>query len=215
MKYRTYNIPTDRHVAVCGMTRSGKSVLCEEFLARYKYVVKLDTKHEAEERRRKNEPIWNHLQEGKDYVVCERLSELDSINIPKIVYMPPFEEQSEECYNRFFRWIYERENTILWIDELMVIGTANRYPMELQRLCVMGNSKNISCWFCTQRPSGIPNIVLANCSFVFCFNLNLPADRKKMVEMTGCEEMLTMPRDHNFYYYRVGDESCIKARLKL
>ena len=205
-------IPTDRHVAVCGMTRTGKSFLCETYLAGYKYVVKLDTKHETDERLRKKESPWHGVSED-DFTITNTFSGIDDIDTDKIIYQVPFEEQTTESYDRFFRWIYERENTIVWIDELMSLGNAASYPRELHRLMIMGNSKNVSCWCCTQRPSGIPTIVLANCTYIFCFNLNLPADRKKMVEMSGCIEMMDLPKGHNFWYYRVGDEDCIKACL--
>lgn len=208
-----YTIPTNRHVAICGMTRSGKSFLCEQYLAKYDYVVKLDTKNETMERRRKNEPLWADLKENVDFTVCTSFEDLDNIDTNKIIYVPSFEEQNEETYNKFFRWIYDRENTIVWIDELMSIGTANSYPIELKRLMIMGNSKNVACWCCTQRPSGIPNIVLANVTFIFVFNLNLPDDRKKLVQISGCTEIMEMPKGHNFWFYRMGDESATKARL--
>lgn len=211
MKSRKFCLPTDRHVLVAGMTRSGKSFLCEEYLARYKYVVKFDTKHEVDERREKNKNIWSELKENEDFTVCYHLSGLDEIKTDKIIYAPAFEEMNEDVYNEFFRWVYERENTMLWVDELMSFTSANSYPLELKRLMIMGNSKNIGVWACTQRPSGIPSIVTANVSYIFCFNLNLPADRKKIVDITGCPEMLEMPGKHNFWYYGLGDTKAVKA----
>lgn len=213
MTSRNFYLPTDRHVLIAGMTRSGKSFLCEEYLARYRYVVKFDTKHEVDERRKKREGIWSTLVENKDFTVTNHYEELEGIETDKIIYAPSFDEMEDDIYNEFFRWIYERENTILWIDELMSFTTANSYPSELKRLMIMGNSKNIAVWNCTQRPSGIPSIVTANVSYIFCFNLNLPNDRKKLVDITGCQEMLQMPGGHNFWYYGMGDTKAVKAVL--
>lgn len=213
MSSRNGLIPTDRHVLIAGMTRSGKSFLCEEYLARYKYVVKFDTKHEVDERRRKGEPIWSFLKEGKDFTVSNEYEKLDNIDTDKIIYAPKFEECNSDYYNRFFKWVYDRENTIVWVDELMSFTSAMSYPEELKRLMIMGNSKNVSAWCCTQRPSGIPTIVTANVSYIFCFNLNMPADRKKMADITGCEELNRMPGGHNFWYYGIGDEKASKCVL--
>ena len=121
MAYRTKVLPTDRHVAICGMTRTGKSLLCERYLSNYKYVVKLDTKHETDERLRKGESAWRGVPQ-KDYTITNSFSGIDDIDTDKIIYQVPFEEQNPDNYNRFFRWIFERENTILWIDELMSLG---------------------------------------------------------------------------------------------
>ena len=61
------NIPTDKHVLICGMTGTGKSYLAENYLRGYEYVVKLDTKDETGERRAANKPAWYGLTENKDF----------------------------------------------------------------------------------------------------------------------------------------------------
>ena len=55
-------IPTNKHVLVCGMTGTGKSFLCENYLRGYKYVVKLDTKDETDERYMNGESAWEGLE---------------------------------------------------------------------------------------------------------------------------------------------------------
>ena len=210
-----YSIPIDRHVLIAGMTRSGKSFFCEQVLARYTYVVKLDTKHEYLERRRKGESVWDGLTEGKDFVIVHDLDSLEEAETDKIIYAPPFELQDMDSFDTFFMWIYERENTILWIDELMSFTTAHSYSRQLHKLMIMGNSKNIGVWACTQRPAGIPTIILANVYYIIAFNLNFPADRKKMSEITGDEHFLEKPEEHNFWFYRMGDEEATKAVIVL
>lgn len=209
------NIPTNKHVLVAGMTGTGKSYLCENYLRTYDYVVKLDTKDETGERRAVGRSPWDGLQEGKDFTVTSHLTELDSIETKKIIYVPDYDEQNEETFNAFFRWIFERGNTILWIDELMSIGTVQSYPRELGRIMQQGRSKNIGVWSCTQRPSGIPSCVPSNSSYFFIFDLALPQDRKRIVETTGMVKMGEMPTGYNFWYYKMGDRECVKARLKV
>ena len=208
-------IPTNKHVLVCGMTGTGKSFLCENYLRGYKYVVKLDTKDETAERHMNGESAWEVLEEGKDFTVCRTITALDDIETDKIIYVPPYDEQTDENFNAFFNWLFERGNTILWIDELMSVGTVQRFPRALGRIMQQGRSKGIGVWSCTQRPSGIPAIVPASCSYFFVFDMALPQDRKKLVETTGMPQMMEMPTGYNFWYYKMGDRKTVKAYLKV
>ena len=206
-------IPTNKHVLICGMTGTGKSYLCEQYLSRYEYVVKLDTKDETTERQIYGVSAWDGLEENKDFTIVRNIDELDEVETKKIIYAPPYDEQNEETFNRFFKWCFDRGNTIVWVDELMSIGTVHRYPKELGRLMTQARSKNVALWCCTQRPSGIPNIVPANCSYFFVFDMALPQDRKKLVEVTGMLEMYELPTGYNFWYYKMGERKTVKAVL--
>ena len=215
MTERNLNIiEPNKHVLVCGMTGTGKSYLCENYLRGYKYVVKLDTKDETGERRAEGKSPWIGLREGKDFTVVHNFDELDDVDTDKIIYVPEYDEQNETTFNKFFRWIFERGNCILWIDELMSIGTVQSFPKELGRLMQQGRSKGVGVWSCTQRPSGIPSCVPSNCSYFFVFDMSLPQDRKKLVDTTGMTQMFEMPTGYNFWYYKMGDRETVKAILK-
>lgn len=208
-------IGTDEHVFIPGKTGSGKSFLAEIYLAGFDHVVKLDTKGEVYERRRKKQPIWMNLIEGKDFTVIEKLSDIDRVTTPKIIYAPIFEEQTLDYYDALLKWVYLRENTTIWIDELMSIAEVSKYPPYLKALMTRGRSKNASVWALTQRPMDIPTIVLANTTHFFVFNLNLPQDRKKMAETTGMYEFMDAPGYRHFWYYKDGEEEVLKATLKV
>lgn len=208
-----FYIESDAHVLVAGATGTGKSYLAEEYLRGYKNVVKLDTKLEVDERRKNDLSPWRGLKEGKDFEVCRTFEEVTQSNYNKIIYAPVFEEHTEESFDDFFNWIYARQNTILWIDELMSIGTVHKYPRGLHRLMIMGRSKGIGVWSCTQRPSGIPSIVPANSKYFFIFNLYLPQDRRKVVETTGFDELNQIPEGHNFWFCKMGAEKPVLAVL--
>lgn len=208
-------IGTDEHVFIPGMTGSGKSFLAEVYLAGYKNVIMLDTKGQVYERRSKGENLWRGLKEGTDFTVIERLEDITYVKTDKIIYAPRFEEQEMDYYDALMKYVYERENTILWIDELMSVAESpSRYPRYLKALMTRGRSKNVAVWALTQRPMDIPSIIFANTTHFFVFNLMLPQDRKKMTEGTGYPEFLENPGRFNFWYLKVGaDRDPIRARL--
>lgn len=197
-------IGTDEHVFISGMTGSGKSVTAEHYLAGYDHVIKLDTKDEVSERRRKKLPLWKGLEEGKDYVVVTRLAELDNVTTHKVIYVPEFDEQTQDHYNSLFKWVYERQNTILWIDELMSIAdNPSRYPPYLKALYTRGRSRDAVVWALTQRPMDIPTIVMANSTHFFIYNLNMPQDREKVAKATGYPEFYDLPGKYVFWYLNI------------
>jgi DNA helicase HerA-like ATPase len=209
-------IKPSEHVFIAGQTGTGKSKLAEIYLRGYDHVVKLDTKGEYYERKRDRKPVWEGLTEGDDYTVIFKLSDIDKVDTPKIIYVPVFEEQSLEYYDALMKWVYERENTILWIDELMSISDSpTRYPLYLRALMTRGRSKNATVWALTQRPMDIPSIILANSSHYFVFTMQLPQDRKKIADATGQPEFLEQPKGYNFWYFKVGSDRPVLARLKL
>lgn len=209
-------IATDEHVFIPGMTGSGKSVLAEIYLAGFDYVVKLDTKGETSERQKNGKPIWRGLKEGRDFTVVRHLAELDNVETDKIIYEPVFEESELDYYNELMKWVYRRENTTLWIDELMEVAPGPmKYPPYLKALYTRGRSKDVGVWALTQRPSDIPTIAMANSTHFFVFNLNLPQDREKMVKVTGMTEFYELPGKHNFWYYKMGDDWPVRAKLDL
>ncbi|HBH1802303.1 TPA: hypothetical protein KRM58_003523 [Clostridioides difficile] len=208
-------INTDEHVFIAGMTGSGKSYLAENYLASYKNVVKLDTKDEVTERRKQGKPLWGSLVENKDFTVVTTLTEIETVTTDKIIYVPNFEEQNLDFYNALMKWVYYRENTILWIDELMSVAeSATKYPNYLKALMTRGRSKNVAVWSLTQRPVDIPTICTANSTHFFVFDLMLEQDRYKMMQVTGMPEMKDRPGKYLFWYFKNGNDKCIKATIK-
>lgn len=210
---KKFYIESDAHVMVAGATGTGKSFLAEEYLRGYTNVIKLDTKMEIDERRLQGLSGWRGLKEGKDFEVCRTLEDCMNSTYKKIIYAPCYDEYNLDGFDNFFNWVFARQNTILWIDELMSIGTVHKYPMGLHKLMIMGRSKHIGVWSCTQRPSGIPTIVPANSKYFFVFNLYLNADRKKMVETTGFDELMTLPEGHNFWFCKMGGKQPVLGVL--
>lgn len=212
------NILTSEHVFIAGSTGSGKSQLAEIYLAGkdFPYVVKLDTKGEYFERLAENKEVWRGLEENVDYTVVFRLKDLDEVTTKKIIYVPDFEEQEIGFYDSLMKWVYERTNTTLWVDELMSVAeNPLRYPRYLKALMTRGRSRKCSVWALTQRPKEIPSIIMANSSHFYIFNLNLPQDRETLVKVTDQKEFMQKPQKYHFWYYKIGHNKPILATLKL
>lgn len=209
-------IGTDEHVFVCGGTGSGKTMLCEVYLSNIdSMVIKLDTKLEVFEKQKQGKPIWYGLDDD-DIDIIERLEQLPYCKKDRIIYAPVPEEMNAEFYDALGNWVYDKGDCILWIDELMsVADSPQRYPFSLKKLYTRGRFKNAVCWSCTQRPSDIPAICIANSQHFFIFNTPLPQDRKKLVDSTGCTEFMELPPKYVFWYSKVGSSSAVKAKLKL
>lgn len=209
-------IGNNEHVFVAGQTGTGKSFMTEVYLSGFQFVVKIDTKGEYYERIREGAEVWRGLEQDKDYTVIFNIADLDKVETDKIIWVPDWDEQTPEYYDACLMWCYNRENTTVWIDELMSIAENPRsFPPGIKAIATRGRSKNVSMWALTQRPVDIPSIVLANSTHFFVFDLGLPQDREKLVKVTGQLEFLEKPTGYYFWYYRNGSNHPIKAKLTL
>lgn len=212
-------IAPSEHVFICGGTGSGKSVLADVYTAGCpETVVKIDIKDDTYARRRDGEPLWRGLTENEDFEVVYKLDSVYKSEFNKIIYVPPFEEQTPENYDALCKYVYTEGDMRLWVDELMLFTEgAQRFPPFLKALYVSGRSRRASVTTCTQRPMGIPAFCIANSQHFFVFGMNNDQDRKKMADVTGCRNFLEMPQKYAFWYYREGDspDNVRQWRLKI
>ena len=213
-----YNeIKSSEHVFICGGTGSGKSVLADVYTAGMEEtVIKIDIKDDTFARRRDREPLWRGLSENEDFEVVNTLEAVKKSKFNKIIYVPPFEEQTQEIYDDLARYIYTEGDMRLWIDELMLFTeSAQSFPKFLKALYVSGRSRRASVLSCTQRPMGIPAFCIGNSQHFFVFSMNNDQDRKKMADVTGCKKFLQIPPKYCFWYYREGDDPETVSKYKL
>ena len=218
-------IRTDEHVLVAGRTGTGKTVLCRVYLAGFKNVVVLDTKglfSWTEVPGTKWKGKKNHIlvDGNKVLTLTDRLETLPRIKTPKIIYRPRFEEMTLEHYNEFYRWAYLRGNTIVYTDEVMsVCKNPFTYPDFLKAIMTRGRELNVAHWGATQRPSNIAVITISEATHFFIFDLNVEADREKLISISGCQEFKEKPSTkfgkHSFWYYHVDKDSAAPARLQI
>lgn len=166
---------TDRTVLV-GTTGSGKTTLARQLLASYPVVVVHDAKG---------------LLRWPDYRVLTNWRELTRAKEPRLIYRPTARELrsdlDQEC---FFRWIYIRRNTVLYVDEVYAVAYRDELPPSYFACLTRGRERGIGILSATQRPIKIPNVILSESEHYFIFRLNLEHDRKRVQEVTGVDEKL-------------------------
>lgn len=202
-----YYVKPNEHVFVAGRTGTGKTWLARKYLSNYQNVVALDTKGTL---------VWPEVPK-EELTVITSLTELDGVKTSKIIYRPIWEEMEFDFYNQFFRWCYMRRNTIVWVDEAMsVCPNPMKIPEFYKAILTRGRELNTAAWSLTQRPSGLPQVILSEATHFFVFDLNLPQDREKLVETTGAEEFYERPSQYGkyaFWYFRVDNDHAVPARL--
>lgn len=199
-------IRLDEHVFDTGRTGTGKTFLWRKYLAGEKYVVVHDTKGTSD---------WPEVPKN-DISVVKHLADLGRVDTPKIIYRPTWEECNLPYYAAFYEWVYRRRFCRVVIDELMsVCPSPFIMPDYLKAIYTRGRELHVTAWGCTQRPTGIPQIAISEATHLFIFDLNLPQDRTKLVEVTGIPRLIRRPGKRNFWYLRMGEEEAIKATLRV
>jgi len=177
---------------IMGMTGSGKTVLAEQLLKHRRFVVVHDFKHSPSISK------WN------GYKQYTKLSDLIRAKEEKLIYTPDHTEiENEEIINAFFRWIFERRNTTLYVDEVYGVCPNGRAPFYYNSCIVQGRELGISVFSSTQRPKRIPQTVLSESDNYYVFRLLLPDDRDKVKGILPFDEkLLTSIKTHRFWYGR-------------
>lgn len=199
------SILTSEHVFVPGMTGCGKSYLAEAYLSKFPKVVKLDTKGEALDKLAKGKNPWP-LVNPKELTVVTKLDDLiENSDAPYLIYNPDHDELDPVYYDAFFNWAYLHRNITVWVDEVMqVLPSPHKILPGYKAVLTRGRYFDVSLWQLTQRPMGLPADTIAQSSHVFCFDLQLDQDRKKVADVTGVKDFHTKPDGHNFWYWQSG-----------
>lgn len=226
-KVKASRIKLNEHVFIAGRTGTGKTWTARKYLTGFPYVVVLDTKgefawpevgfHRIVRKPRDGGPeiITYKNENPEEITLVTHLADIDKIKTPKIIYRPSWEELNLNFYNSFFEWIYRRRNTDVLVDEAMSVSpNPSVIPEYYKALLTRGRELGIGVWSCSQRPSGIAQIIISESNHIMSFDLNMPQDRKKLAEVSGAPEFLQKPGHYKFWYYNVNQEHAILAQLK-
>ena len=196
---------------IVGTTNSGKSSLADYLLREANHIVVLDPKHGYQPERKKGD------QPGRIPVITDDYRVVVKHEGPEpLVYQPPTltPESVESQLRWFWDWVWWREQTIVYVDELtMVIPSAQRLPYGLARLIQQGRQKGIGTWCATQRPSRIPIPVLSESEHHCVFRLRHPADLRRMAEYTDPIIESDPAMGHDFWYYYDAKQVLFKTNL--
>lgn len=195
---------SDRALFV-GMTGSGKTTLARALLASRAYVVVLDGKGTV------RWPGWKRV------TTLAAAAALDPVAHPRIIYAPSAGELADdELAEGFYAWVYERRNTLLYIDEIYSVALGADLPFWLHALLTRGRERGCPVWGATQRPMFVPMAFLTEAEHAYLFRLQAPQDRKKVADFYGiAADDLHGLAKRRFYYVRIGEYPAGPLTLRL
>ncbi len=105
-----------------------------------------------------------------------------------VIYRPNPEFWTVEDYDSVLKWIYQRKNCTLYIDEVLGLAPdTSRFPPYLKAIATRGRSLNISMIACVQRPTSIPIVLISEADVRYCMVLDNEDDRKRMASYMPAE----------------------------
>lgn len=120
------------------------------------------------------------------------------------------------AHDRIFRAIYNRGETLVWIDEITATGaTAQRVPPYLRALSARGRTRGLGLWTLSQSPFGLlPPIIRRNATYTILGSLD-PADVADL-RRPGAELAASIPRKSGrFILYRSGESEPFRLYLPI
>lgn len=183
-----------------GKTGCGKTTLAEKICANHSAVVVLDSKGEL---------FWD------GYEVHTNLTNARKSKHSHIIWQPNIHEQNEPTYDEFFKWLYDKRNVVVYIDEVLAIcKNSQNMPFHYRAILTRGRSRNVGCYNSTQAPVFVPHWILSQSEHYFVFQMRLETDREKVEKITGIPRKdLKSLTDHQFFY--ADDNDYFPRKIKL
>lgn len=208
--------PNSRTVLI-GKTGSGKTTFARLLLTRfYRFVIVYDVKAMMKQ------------SEWPDFVFVEKIDDLERLGDqrdlfgrvvnPKIIYQPVFSEVPDggdlDSAERFFRYVYERKNTVLFIDEVYGVTVGRKIPYWYKAILTRGRERKITLISATQRPKEIPVFILSESENYVVFSLQMPQDIELLERIKGIDAGAIKALD-KFEFLIANEFDAASKKLKL
>ena len=174
-----------------GATGSGKSTLMKALLYGTDHVAIIDPKRTFT------------LPDAYNATITADREFVESWEGPEpIIYRPGSEIMTDPfAADWFFWWAYNRQNTLVVVDEVALLVRQNNMAPGYAACIQMGREIGVGVWHATQRPSRIPINVISESEDIFAFRLRNPDDQKRIADYTDYAIMDKQVTGHGFYHY--------------
>lgn len=199
-----------------GQTGSGKTTLFRLALCRvpaYKFVIVYDVKGQMKPGE------WPGFKFVKSFDELRKAAGLKingKFTFPKIVFQPNIYELPDdkdlEHADKFFKFVYFRENTVLYVDEIYGVTTNRTIPFHFKAILTRGRERGITCLMATQRPAEIPQFILSESENFYIFQLQMPQDKERIRKIKGIPEKAI--EDLNKFEFLVATDSGYSTRKR-
>jgi len=189
-------------VCFIGATGSGKTTLAKSLLWGQTPVYALDPKRTLT--LPEHWPGGVLVVEGRETSIANRAEEGTLIIRPGVDDIVSAGARMDWA-NDWLWYAFNRGRCIVYVDEVMMITTPNKWPDGLSACLQLGRERGVATWTATQRPTMVPLIILTESQHFFVFRLKNPDDRKRLADYTDPE--LQQPTRDTFGFWYYSDDS--------
>lgn len=174
-----------------GATGSGKSTLMKALLHGVKNVMVIDPKR-----------TFVLPESYNATITTDRTTVENWDSESPLIFRPGADVINDPfAYDWFFYNAYERENTLVVVDEVYLLVKQNNMAPGYGACIQLGRERGVGVWHATQRPSRVPINIISESEDVFAFRLRNPNDQERIAEYTDYAIMNKQATGHGFWHY--------------